>query len=88
MHKSPWLKDLIAKLPDSMKPKPQNYGLVAALDSRGRILISLHDPSGTHLKEITSVNPHDGVLYFGSLHNDRIGRLPIPAIPALAGANP
>lgn len=54
-----------------------------AFDDRGRALISLHDTQGLHLREITSANPHDGYLYFGSLHNDRIGRLPLPAIPEL-----
>lgn len=83
MHRKPWLKNLVAKLPDSLKPQPQEYGLVVAFDASGRMITSLHDTRGTHLQEITSVNPHDGVLYFGSLHNDRIGRLPLHAIPGL-----
>lgn len=83
MHRRPWLKDLVAKLPDSFQPKPQTYGLVAAFDRQGRMLTTLHDTDGRHLQEITSVNPHDGFLYFGSLHNDRIGRLPLQAVPGL-----
>lgn len=83
LHRTPWLKDLVAKLPDSLKPTPQQYGLVVAFDRDGNPITSLHDTRGTHLQEITSVNPHDGVLYFGSLHNDRIGRLPLHAIPGL-----
>lgn len=83
LHRSPWLKDLVAKLPDSLKPAPEEYGLVVAFDRDGNPITSLHDTRGTHLQEITSVNPHNGVLYFGSLHNDRIGRLPLHAIPGL-----
>lgn len=83
LHKQPWLKDLVAKLPDSLQPPVQEYGLVLALDDQAQILTSLHDTQGTHLQEITSVQPHDGALYFGSLHNDRIGRLPLRAIPGL-----
>ncbi len=83
MHRTPWLKDLVAKLPDSLKPQPQEYGLVVAFDAGGKMLVSLHDTKGTHLQEITSVNPHEGFLYFGSLHNDRIGRLPLQVIPGL-----
>lgn len=83
LHKQPWLKELVAKLPDSLKPKPQAYGLVLALNNDGKIIASLHDPAGSHLQEITSVNPHGDYLYFGSLHNDRIGRLPLQAIPGL-----
>lgn len=83
IHPYPWVKEQIAKLPDSLKPPPEDYGLVLALDRAGKIIASLHDPSGAHLQEITSVEPHAGMLYFGSLHNDRIGRLPMSAVPAL-----
>lgn len=83
MHRNPWLKDLVAKLPDSLKPAPQEYGLVIAFDQNGEVITSLHDTQGTHLQEITSVNPHGDYLYFGSLHNDRIGRLPFAAIPGI-----
>ncbi|OUS30167.1 gluconolactonase [Gammaproteobacteria bacterium 45_16_T64] len=75
MHPKAWLKNLSAKLPESLKPKPIDYGLVLGLDEQGNIVTSLHDPSGAHLKEITSVEEHNDHLYFGSLHNDRIGRL-------------
>ncbi|BES69641.1 SMP-30/gluconolactonase/LRE family protein [Marinobacter nanhaiticus D15-8W] len=83
IHPYPWVKEQIAKLPDSLKPPPEEYGLVLALDRDGKIIASLHDPGGAHLQEITSVEPHAGMLYFGSLHNDRIGRLPMSAVPAL-----
>ncbi len=83
LHRTPWLKELVAKLPDSLKPKPRQYGLVVAFDRKGEVITSLHDTKGSHLQEITSVTPHDGYLYFGSLHNDRIGRLPLQAIPGL-----
>ncbi len=81
MHKYPWLKDLVAKLPENFKPTPEPYGLAVALSDQGDVLTSLHDPTGNHLQEITSVNPHGGDLYFGSLHNDRIGRLSLSSIP-------
>lgn len=74
MHPKPWLKNLSAKLPDGFKPKPIDYGLILGLDEEGNIFTSLHDPSGTNLREITSVEEHGGYLYIGSLSNDRIGR--------------
>ena len=86
LHTMPWLKDLIAKLPDSFRPVPQEYGLVVAFNAQADVLTSLHDTQGIHLQEITSVNPHDGTLYFGSLHNDRIGRLAINDIPGFEEA--
>ncbi len=74
MHPKPWLKNFSAKLPDWLKPRPIDYGFILGLDERGNIITSLHDPSGINLREITSVEEHDGYLYIGSLSNDRIGR--------------
>jgi sugar lactone lactonase YvrE len=78
LHASPFLKTQMSKLPLVFWPKPEPYGLVIALNEQGEITQSLHDPSGKHLKEITSVHEHNGYLYFGSLHNDRIGRYRLP----------
>ena len=58
-------------------PKPVPYGLVIAVDENGQIVRSLHDTSGQHLRMITSAKPVGDYLYFGSLENDRIGRLKI-----------
>ncbi|MFE8071257.1 SMP-30/gluconolactonase/LRE family protein [Marinobacteraceae bacterium S3BR75-40.1] len=88
IHPYPWLKAIVAKLPESAQPQPVSYGFALALNESGEVLASLHDPSGEHLQEITSVEPHDGVLYFGTLHNDRIGRLPLSAVPELEEAQP
>jgi sugar lactone lactonase YvrE len=74
MHPKPWLKNLSAKLPDWLKPKALEYGLILGLDEAGNIVTSLHDPEGKNLREITSVEEHGGYLYIGSLGNDRIGR--------------
>ncbi|MDD9303255.1 MAG: strictosidine synthase family protein [Desulfobacter sp.] len=73
-HPFPFLKALIFKLPKALWPKPTPYGLVLALDEQGKITQCLHDPTGEHLKEITSAREHQGYLYLGSLHNDRIGK--------------
>lgn len=70
-----WIRDLLVKLPRAFWPKPDRYGLVIAIDENGKILESLHDATGNHLRMITSVYPYQGHLYFGSLDNDRIGRL-------------
>lgn len=75
MHTRPWLKNIVARLPKWMLPKAIEYGLVLALDEQGRIVASYHDPDGQHLREITSVEEHQGSIYLGSLGNDRIGQL-------------
>ncbi|NNG01341.1 MAG: SMP-30/gluconolactonase/LRE family protein [Desulfobacteraceae bacterium] len=78
LHPFPFLKSQLSKLPRPFWPKPQPYGLVLALDEQGDIILSLHDPTGKHLREITSVREHGGYLYMGSLHNDRIGKYKLP----------
>lgn len=75
LHRHPWLKAQIAKLPRMFWPKATPYGLVIALDENGRIVRSLHDAGGEHLRMITSAKPVGDSLYLGSLDNDRIGRL-------------
>ncbi|MYL26200.1 MULTISPECIES: SMP-30/gluconolactonase/LRE family protein [Halomonadaceae] len=74
-HPSPWLKEQVAKLPEFLQPSPESYGLVLAFDQQGKMLGSLHDPTGERVQMLTSVKARDGALYFGSLYNDRIGRL-------------
>lgn len=74
LHPHPFAKGQMSKLPKAFWPKPQPYGLVLALDEQGKILRSLHEPTGKHLKEITSAREYNGYLYLGSLHNDRIGK--------------
>lgn len=71
----PWMRELMVRLPRAFWPKPDRYGLAVAMDEEGRLLKSLHEPSGEHLRMITTVMPYRGHLYFGSLENDRIGRL-------------
>lgn len=78
LHPYPFIKNLLAKLPRALWPKPQPYGLVLALDEKGKIIRSLQDPTGKHLWEITSAREYGGHLYLGSLHADRIGRYPLP----------
>jgi len=72
LHPHPWAKRLLAALPRALWPRPAPYGLVLALDEEGRIVRSLHDPSG-RVRGITSVEPHGGKLYFGNLDGDWLG---------------
>ena len=77
LQNQPWIKAQLAKLPRALWPKPASYGLAIALNEQGEIVQSLHDTSGTHLRMVTSVKPVGDYLYFGSLDNDRIGKLQI-----------
>lgn len=74
MHPYPFLKAQLSKLPKIFWPRPKPYGLVLAINENGQVVESLHEPSGKHLREITSARQYGEFLYLGSLHNDRIGR--------------
>ena len=78
LHPHPFIKAQMAKLPKALWPAPEPYGLVLALNEQGEITRSLHDPTGEHLKEITSARQFGHYLYLGSLHNDRIGKYQFP----------
>jgi sugar lactone lactonase YvrE len=74
MHPRPWLKSTLSILPGFLWPAPEQYGLVLALDEKGRIVKSLHDPTGEIVTEVTSAEEHGGYLYLGNLHRDRVWR--------------
>jgi sugar lactone lactonase YvrE len=74
LHPRPWLKSVLSTLPGFLWPSPEPYGLVLALDEQGQIRESLQDPTGEIVKEVTSAEEHDGFLYLGSLHGDRVWR--------------
>ncbi|WP_165778854.1 SMP-30/gluconolactonase/LRE family protein [Leptospira perolatii] len=78
LHPRPWAKLLIAKLPKFLWPKPEPYGFAALFDEEGHCLVSFQEPTGEHLKEITSVKRNGNFIYLGSLHNDRIGKFLLP----------
>ncbi len=78
LHPHPGLKNVVAKLPEFLRPKPAPYGLILELDENGKVLRSLQDADGNHYPFITSVQEHQGMLYLGSLFNDSIGRIPLP----------
>lgn len=75
LHPRPFLKGLLSKLPRSLWPRPEPYGLVLALDEEGRVRRSLHDPGGERVFETTSAEEAGGFLYLGTLKRDRIARL-------------
>jgi len=75
LHTNPFMKKVVTKLPDSMKPAATMYGFVLALDEQGNILRSYQDPSGKNVAEVTSVEEHGGYIYLGNLTHDRFWRL-------------
>ena len=75
LHRFPLLKQAVATLPQALRPKAVRYGFVVGIDENANVVANLHDTTGNHLREITSVQQVGDDLYFGSLSNDRIGRM-------------
>lgn len=75
MHPHPFVKNLIAKLPDALHPQPAKYGLIVEVDENGTPLRSLHDPDAKVAWMVTSVQEHEGYLYLGSISNNAVVRL-------------
>jgi sugar lactone lactonase YvrE len=70
----PFLKNIITVFPKSWWVRPHNYGLVIKMDENGKILESLHDPTG-NLAFITNAVEHKGFLYLATLKGDWIARV-------------
>ncbi len=74
----PFLRKIIWRLPEFLKPAPKRCGYVLGLDNNGVIVYNLQDPAGKKYAKISSAIEHDGMLYFGSISETAMGRLPTP----------
>ena len=75
LHPRAGLKRALAGLPRALWPRPRPYGLVLSFDEEGRVVRSLHDPTGARVSEVTAAHEHAGWLYLGSLTGDSIRRV-------------
>ena len=77
---NPCLRKVLRRLPRALMPAPKNYGFILGLDSSGKVVYNLQDPTGV-FGQITNVLEHNGKLYMGSLSEDAIGVIPVPRRP-------
>ncbi|HRC85025.1 MAG TPA: SMP-30/gluconolactonase/LRE family protein, partial [Thermoanaerobaculia bacterium] len=75
LHRHPFAKSLLARLPGAFWPKPQRYGLAVQLDANGRVLRTLQDPTGQRVPQVTSAWEHAGWLYLGNLTEPYASRI-------------
>ena len=66
------------RLPLFVQPAPVRYGFVLGIDSNGKVIYNLQDPSPNSFSPITSVEENNGVLYFGSLNYPGIASIKRP----------
>jgi len=65
------------RLPDFLQPAIKRYAFVLELDANGKVVQNLQDPSANCFAEISNVVEYNGSLYFGSIGESAIGRMPV-----------
>ena len=71
----PFLRKMIHRLPEAVKPKAAHYGHIIAIDKNGSIVANLQDPDAA-CPINTGVTETKEFLYIGSLITDFIACLP------------
>lgn len=74
----PFVRKVVARLPEALQPEPARHAFVLGLDSAGNVVHNLQHDAPDSYAPITSVLEHDGRLFFGSLWREGIGRIPAP----------
>jgi len=74
----PIMRKMVMRLPAFMQPAPKRYSFVLGLDLKGGVVANLQDGSKECYAEIANVVEHNGMLYFGSIGEAAVGRIPLP----------
>ncbi len=74
----PFLRKVVWRLPSFIQPEIKRYAFVLGLDNNGKVIRNLQDPSPQCFAQIANVVEHKGNLYFGSIGESAIGRMPVP----------
>ncbi|SLN30007.1 Virginiamycin B lyase [Roseovarius albus] len=72
---SPFLRRVVMRLPESIKPKPTRYGFILRFDDKGNVVESLQDPTGDFALTTGAVTLPDGGIAVTSLTEPRLGLL-------------
>jgi sugar lactone lactonase YvrE len=75
----PFLRKVVLRLPEFLQPAPERYGFVLGLNRDGQVVANLQDPTGKAYAVISNVLEYQGKLYLGSIGEDAVGRINIPA---------
>jgi sugar lactone lactonase YvrE len=74
----PFLRRVVARLPQWLRPQPVRHALAVALDRDGHLVDTLQYAGEGTYAPVTTVREAGRALYFGSLSEPAIGRLPLP----------
>jgi sugar lactone lactonase YvrE len=73
----PFLRKIVWRLPTFLQPNMKRYAFVLGLDLNGKVIHNLQDPGTQCFAQISNVVEHNGSLYFGSIGESAIGRMPV-----------
>ncbi len=71
----PFLRRMILRIPEAVRPRAAEHGHIFAMDAAGRVLDDRQDPRGAFPK-MTDVLETDRWLFIGSLQGGHLGRVP------------
>ncbi len=77
LSEKPFLRKLIWRLPEFMKPAAQDYGFILQLDAQGDVIRTWQDPDGAYPATTGAVVVGDK-LYVSSLTSNTLGYRPYP----------
>lgn len=75
---NPFLRRVIMRLPEAMKPAPTRYGFILRIDAEGEVIETLQDPAGDYALTTGAVTLPDGRIAVTSLIEPHLGLLHAP----------
>ncbi|HEY6804001.1 MAG TPA: SMP-30/gluconolactonase/LRE family protein [Pyrinomonadaceae bacterium] len=70
----PFMRKMVFRLPNFLHPAPKRYSFVLGLDANAKVVDNLQNGSPDCYAEIANTVEHDGVLYFGSIGENTVGK--------------
>ncbi|HUS23429.1 MAG TPA: SMP-30/gluconolactonase/LRE family protein [Candidatus Binatia bacterium] len=71
----PFVRKIVFRLPAAAQPRPAHFGMALGFNVDGQVVANLQGTGEGAYAPVTSVEEHDGWLYFGSLSAPSLARL-------------
>lgn len=81
LSENTFLRRMIVRLPDAMKPAPTRYGFLIRMDGAGNVLETLQDPAGAYALTTGAISLPDGRIVVTSLGEPDLAILPAASRP-------
>lgn len=84
----PFIRKMLARAMQVIPPPVEHRAMALGLDTEGRVIANLQDAGSDNYSPVTSVREVGEWLYFGSLQQTRMARLPLAVALPEAAAKP